>query len=451
MARGHFCVNRKCGLCSLSSPGYAAAQSYPSTGSWYGPTVKLRNVILTRIDRPSSVNNDANPARVTRLRRRDIVILPLIALCTVIVLGLGVEAAARFIFPEQQRDACEMTLHHGGEFKPNCQSNVKLAEGPWLEDRYNDCGYRSANACAAAMPGALRAAVLGTSIARGEWVRYPETFAGRVEADLTRACGRTVDLQNVSIPFSQSPEGYLWHLNAQKAAVALKLQPQALIFVVSPFDLGEYQKIPAALESDVASQAGGSEKLAPKGQGLTVTAKAYWDWLKNTSRAVLLLQHVMYSDQHRYVPMFLKHGDTADYLRPPFTPEWQMRLRIADLVIGRIADQARAASVPLIVAFVPLRAQAAMSADPSESAGADPFALGRALQKIVTGHGGYFADVTDLTREIPDQSELYYPVDTHPTAQGHALIARSVERVMLDAAPAFAGCHPVRSADAVTR
>ena len=392
---------------------------------------------------------DQSRAQARPLPVRDIFLLPAIALATIVLLGLGAEAVARAIFPEQQRDACQLNSRNGGEFKPNCASEVKLAEGPWLQDRYNDCGFRSAHSCAAEPPGTLRAAVLGTSIARGEWVAYDASFAGRVEADLSRACNRDVDLQNVSIPVSQSADGYLWHLNVDKAERALSLHPQALILVMSPFDLGEYQQMPAGL--DAASVAAG-ESAAPAGvsapTGRAARLHAAWDWVKNTSRAVLMLQHVMYRDENRYIPMFLKHGDSIDYLRPPFTPVWQMRLRIADLVVQRIADKASAAGVPLIVAFVPQRAQAALSANPAAAKDVDPFALGHALAQSVAAHGATFVDITELTRDVAKQSGLFYPVDTHPTALGHALIARGVERALLAAAPAFEACRPARSAEA---
>lgn len=410
----------------------------------------MRSLGVTVSGKPPSRPQGGDDAAISswrpRLARRDIVLLPLIALVTIVIMGVGAEAIARWVFPEDQRDACQVSSKDGGEFKPDCTSRVKLAEGPWVENSYNECGYRSASPCGAQPAGTMRVGVLGTSIARGEWVPYPQTFAGRVEHDLSALCGRPVDLQNVSIAVSQSAEGYLWHLNARKAAEALKLKPLALVLVTSPFDLGEYQKIPPGLEGGTAAPApaagaggggGGGEAGGLMGR-LRTLFKTY---VSGSSRMVLAAQHVFYEEPHRYVPMFLKHGDNIDYLRPPFTPAWRMRVRIADIVIRQVADEAKAAGVPLIVVYVPQRAQALLTAMPELGQGTDPFALGQALRRITTEAGASFVDLTDQTRAIHDQSDLYYPVDSHPTSEGHALIASGLEQAMLKDVPAFAACH----------
>ena len=35
----------------------------------------------------------------------------------------------------------------GTRFVPNCKARYKSGEGPWAENDYNECGYRSKESC----------------------------------------------------------------------------------------------------------------------------------------------------------------------------------------------------------------------------------------------------------------------------------------------------------------
>ena len=76
------------------------------------------------------------------------------------------------------------------------------------------------------------------------------------------------------------------------------------------------------------------------------------------SRAVLMAQHFLYENLDSYLPLYLKHGDEADFLRPPFSPAWRRRLAVFDREVAEISARAREAGAPMTLVFVPQRAQA---------------------------------------------------------------------------------------------
>jgi hypothetical protein len=390
------------------------------------------------------------PASDTAYPRTDLILLPCIFLLTWLLISLAGEAVARITFPEQQLDPCHITESTGGRFQPNCQSRIKILESGWTDNHYNDCGFRSTHSCRTRIPNSLRVAVLGTSISRGDFVSYNESFAGRVEQDLTQGCRRPVDLQNVSQADAilTTDTGWIpiWHHIADRVPEALQLQPDAFVLVMAPFDLASYDTMPAqtAPEQTTPEQATPPAPACPSSlhRKLTHMLKTAKDSLANDSRLMLLARHLAYRDTDRYVLHELGQGDSADYLRQPFTANWSLRLKVADATIGRIATQAKAAGLPLIVVLMPLRAQAALSAEGANRHQTDPFALGKALSSIVQAHGAAFIDLTNVISTFRDPAGLFYEINGHPNAAGHAALAASVEQALVNDVPAFASCGP---------
>ena len=174
------------------------------------------------------------------LPRGDLIRLPAIALATWLVISLAGEGLARLYYPEQQNDRCHIASMAGGSFQPNCHSRIKMFESAWVDNDYNDCGYRSAHSCKNKPANALRVAVMGTSVTRGLWLSYDHSLAGRMEHDLSAACSRPVDVQNVALADSvwvaNSSWLPLWHHIADRVAYfrALRssLKPGAQLAII---------------------------------------------------------------------------------------------------------------------------------------------------------------------------------------------------------------------------
>ncbi|HEX4809439.1 MAG TPA: hypothetical protein VH325_10940, partial [Bryobacteraceae bacterium] len=124
-----------------------------------------------------NIRKESNPVTDTvtldRLPARDYILLPLLSLCTVVLMLGASELAARLIWPVRDFDSCLVyNPSVGGRFKPNCTSITKNAESGWVVNKYNECGYRSAAPCDVKPAGAVRVVVVGSSFTQGDFVPY---------------------------------------------------------------------------------------------------------------------------------------------------------------------------------------------------------------------------------------------------------------------------------------
>lgn len=363
-----------------------------------------------------------------RLPRRDWLLIPLLSLLSLGLVGGISEVAARVFWPQHLEDAC--AVHDpvlGVRFRPDCRSRVKSAESPWLENSYNACGFRTAEPCGPKPAGGVRVAVIGSSISSGYLVPYGQTFAARAAEMLRRRCRVPVDFQNLAVPGVGLEKAPL-HLDA-----ALALRPDAVLMALSPHDL-------EVLPDDAPLAAAGAPAPAPQGGGIGGFAREAVQRMR-ASRAALVAQHFLYENLDSYLPLYLQHGDEADYLRPPLSQGWQRRLRQFDAEVGEIAARTRAAGAPFNLVFVPNRAQAALVRWKRRPPGIDPALLGKAVGEIARRHDVPFLDLTETIGDRPDAAGLFYPVDSHPDGAASAIIADKVTDLLLDRDAALAACR----------
>ncbi len=350
----------------------------------------------------------------TGLRHRDIWLLPLIFFMTIVVLLTVGETTARVLYQEDASvEPCEQQTPNGRRYPPMCTSHTKLWEGPWVTQHFNDCGYRTAESCAPRPAGSLRVAVVGSSTARGALVNYPESFAARASAALSKDCGALVDFQNLAT----EPDDV--DRIDRRIPEALALKPAAIVMTFGPYDVAHHKDLPAAADT-------------PEPLGLR--------WLVNQlreSRLFRLMQYYLYRDPAFQVRAFLLNHDPADYVRVPLTAAWEKRVADFSSLIGRIATAS--GHVPVLLFYIPERAQTALAAMPAKPLGIDPFVLQSALSHIAAQQGVAFYDTTSAFASAPDFQSLFYLTDGHPREGGHAAIAEVVEQALLGK-PAFAAC-----------
>ncbi len=363
----------------------------------------------------------------TGLPRRDLWLLPLISLATALFLLAGAELVARLVWPEQVVNACRMTDPViGYRYRGNCESTMKTAEGPWVTNEYNACGYRSAAACGPVDAGARRVALIGSSLSEGYMVEYPNSIGARLGADLTRLCDAPVEVQNLGAI------GYSGNLLIPRMAEALRLKPDTVLLVLAPFDL----------EGELGDQADTpkARQAAPEGAPGGLQHRVF-DELKS-SRSVIVAQHFLFRNPSIYIPLYLRYGDKADFLRPPFSPNWQARLRTFDALLEKLAAQAQQAAVPFALAFVPQEAEVALMAGRPVPPGIDPAALPAALQAIAARHDVSFIDTSVALRAQPTPERLYYQVDGHLSGQGQPVAASYIAQQLAAELPGpFAACR----------
>ena len=375
------------------------------------------------------------PPSSRRLPRRDWVVLPLLALATVLVMVGAVESGARILMPEAAQDPCIGTDPViGHRARPFCVSKTKSPESPWVENRYNDCGYRSVTSCKPPPAGTVRIAVIGSSTSWGYHVPYGQTWFARTGVALTAACNRPVDVQNLGGLFSLSQI-------AVRADEAAALKPDVAVMLIAPFDLEQLETGP--FKPATATGSDGTAKDKPS--GLKALQNAILD-----SRAVIGAQHLIFAQPASYVPLYLRYKDKADFLRPPFTPAWRQRLAYLDDAVGYISARFKARGTPFVLGYVPQQAQADIVAGKLKIAGVDPFAIDRAIEAIAARHGVIFRDLTPAFETVPSAPALYLNVDGHLNDAGNALLAKMMAASLSGSSqiPAFGTCAALDNAAA---
>ena len=356
------------------------------------------------------------------LPRRDLWLLPLISILTVLLLFIVTETGSRILYPEQVKNACQASdPAMEGRYLPNCTAMTKLAEGPWVTNSYNECGYRSSQPCGPVPPGTRRIAVIGTSLSEGYMVPYQQTAAAILAADLTTKCHAPVEVQNLGA-LSQGGE----HLVSQMEA-ALRLEPQAVLMLFGPHDL----QTPA-----------GAENVAPTAAPVIQNSLQHRVWtLLKTSRAAVVLQSLIFRNASLYASVYLRYQDQADFLRTPLSAAWRQRLSWFDLIMGRMAGKAQAAKVPLVFAYIPLEAQAALLQQHNLPSDVNISQFSNEIAQLTARHGIIYLDTTTEFRDLADPMKVFYHVDTHLTGDGYSVIAATLAEQLTKSALSFANCN----------
>jgi hypothetical protein len=278
--------------------------------------------------------------------------------------------------------------------------------------------------------------MVGTSVAMGLYLDRKKTIAALLPVELSRRTGRRIELYNEA-SFWGSPRPLSQYFNRVLAA-----QPDLVVWVMTPWDIGNtpysanHQALPA--EPDVTLKGDHSEGAVGRVQSFVTSSAIYRSALQrwHDDRANLLMRHLLYESQSEYVKFYLYGSmkSLAGFLRAEPTPEWQDHLQGTDACAADIEARTRAAGVPLVAVLLPNLAQAAMISMNEWPSGYDPYRLDRELRTIVTSHGGTYLEVLPDFRNIPNPEQHYLPVDGHPDAYWHSVVAGLLARELTSGA-----------------
>lgn len=371
-----------------------------------------------------------------KLPRWDYLVLPLLSLFTMVAFFAVAEITARSIWEAKEDSSCDLkTPFSGDRYKPNCTASMKLAEGPWVQNSYNECGYRSAASCGIKTPGTIRIALLGSSAAEGFMVPYRQTFASLTEEILTRECARTVEIQNLAITGIHLLE------EAHRVDEALALRPDLVIFLVTPNDL----TMDTAPQWDVQNSRRKAPTSAEKHdlRGLLLKLKV----LLRYSAAISALRYYYFKDDQTYLHLYLRtYGDAADFLRLPFSSLWQTRFDFFDSLLREMASRVHSAGVPFVLIPSPFRPQVALLSSGEVFPGTDPFAFDRKVAQIAAMDGVVDFEVIHDFSHLAQSGNLFYVADGHMRAPGQEILALSVTRQILQSQILkSAGCSVVKT------
>ncbi len=366
---------------------------------------------------------------IAKLPVRDYILIPLIGLFTFFFLLGASEFSARVVWPEQTNDVCVHTDRFGVlQARPNCTSTTKIAEGPAVKYRFNECGYRTFDSCGAKPAGTLRLVMLGSSITEGLHVPYEQTFAQLTARALAHATGRNVQIENLGLATLSPLNCY------HKVDEAIALDPDAVVYAVAPFDLDQTMD-PVQLANRNNPRAASTGPLAHYAKPTLLKALQR---ALNESRTFLVAQHFLFSNTETFLRIYLAYGDKADYLRQPVSARWQARYSDFNLVLTDMARRFHNDGIPLLLMAVPSRPEAALLSVDHPPPHSDAFAFDRTLQQMASKLDVGYVDGVREFAGVRHSDKLFYIVESHITGGGHALLARALVRKCLDGSvPAF--------------
>jgi len=340
------------------------------------------------------------------LARRDWLLLPLVVLLTVL-LAFGVaEWAAGCVFAERGQFTCgaDGKLSYTRE-RPNCISWMKSAEGPMVEYRFNRCGYRSDRPCGPKPAHSLRAVLMGMSVTMGLYIPVEEIFAERAQRLLEHAFDRPFDVQNMAS---------MARVTAQPDLIpeALSLSPDMIVLAIVPFDVSQL----AAEDPPGRVRAGFSIREMAGRIGSQF----------HSTKVGFAAAHFILQDPESVYRYALSFGPSRDVISDPLSPAGERMYAAFATVIDRMSEGIKGTGIPLVVMVIPNRVTAAMVSNRAAIAGTDGYAFGRRIAEMAVRRGAYCLDTTAAFAAVPHAERLFFPVDNHPTSEGHELLARSL-------------------------
>lgn len=282
-------------------------------------------------------------------------------------------------------------------------------------------------------PGSLRIVGLGDSFSFANGVTNEQTYFKVLERHLQAALGRPVEVINCAVP-SYSPLQELRMLEKY----GLSFDPDIVLvgfFVGNDF-----------VESMDLFDENGNPLLTARDDGHLVTRKAAdREMERGFRRLTTSLRAFLASNSHLYVFLRERLSDVLSKLKlraynlPPdfcakeFTPRINQAWSSTQTILRDLAALVRKHNRQLILVVLPTIYQvyrqswddyiAALKLDPASYDLDKPQTL---LADFCKTEGIEMLDVLPVLRSNAANARLFYPVDGHPTAEGHRIIGEAL-------------------------
>lgn len=387
---------------------------------------------------------------------RDWIVLPVLALLTILVIAVSTESIARWQFPASQTTLgnCFVVDDPSGTApaKPYSDCSERLAESDYTaEYRFNSRGDRDDIDLQAKQPDTLRIVMIGSSFAMGLFVRREKSFAALLPLELSQQTGRRIELYNEAKGGKFRGGPYPIKSSLAKFDEVVSAQPDIILWIITPMDIDNSELGTLKPVSQISMTASGKQRKQSDrfidiwnkftrsiAEGkLGEMLRSQWE----QSRSSLALQHLLIASESpdQYVESYLKNGEDAEFLKDEPSAQWQDLLRNFEFQAEGFQQKASSAGVPFVAVLIPNRAQSAMISTNSWPSGYDPYKLDNKLRTFIEDHGGVFIDVLPKFRNIPHPEQHYFPVDGHLDTQGHAMVAQLLSDAFANSVLASSG------------
>jgi hypothetical protein len=252
---------------------------------------------------------------------------------------------------------------------------------------------------------------VGTSVAFGLHVPYDEYFLNVAAPELSRMWHHPVEFQNLG------DIGPTWFKSDLLLNEVVKLKPDAVIYLVVPFDLNRMDFIHTETPKNF---------MAPP-----PAKEAGWTWTDlrveaRESRVLIVAQHFLLRDEHFFLRAFENYADPFDVARQPAPPLVEMRFERMNTLVGKLADRMHAAKIPCFMIALPNRVECALISKKICLPHMDAYVFPRRMEVIARENGLDYIDMMPPIQKTPNAESMFYAVDGHPTGSAHALMARTV-------------------------
>lgn len=370
-----------------------------------------------------------------RIKLRDLVILPLLAVVTPALLLKSTDLALqqKYTTSASHLGQCLDYAHATAGIPgiPNCTTNDKLYETPSIQYRFNACGMNSIVGCKASDTGNYTIALLGSSVPFGQWVQFQNSIASQLGTDLSQITQQNIQVANYSRMEEIPP------MAERLLPQVLKKNPALIVLAISPYDIGVSSADPdSAMRIAQMSRANRFDwwldYLATILTRSTPSelADIFETHLKNriegTRFATLLLTY-RYSDNRQYVHQYLQGQDSEiGYLPTHPSEAWKESYQAFNQSIAQMSVLTRTAGIPFVVVLLPTRAQEVMLNSGSWPPGYDPYLIDQKVKSIVTSHGGIYLDIFPECARITGLEKHYFIQNAHPDGFAHTVFARLI-------------------------
>ena len=301
-------------------------------------------------------------------------------------------------------------------------------------------GLRDPRSAYARPPDVHRILLLGDSFVEGVQVDYADTVAARLEASLQRPGGKRVEVVNAGVAgYGTGQEMLLFEHEGRK------YEPHVVVLVVFlGNDIGDNAYRPDPRRETPTSRP--SFELDPRRSIRVVSGtmpEQRWD-VRQTLRDCCLLYNVFETG----VLLKLANGPVRDQPETEVDARYLVRSlyevdpddetlrgwRITERLLGLIRDRAAGEGMPLVVVGAPdalaldeAAWEERMGGSRATSGEYAPDAPNHRLTEVATRVGVPYLDLYDVVLRESRNETLYFPIDSHWTPAGHALVAREIE------------------------
>jgi hypothetical protein len=367
--------------------------------------------------------------------RRALLYLLLLAASSVAALGLA-ELGVRWLAPQRldytravfQADDLLVFRLRPGMDGPNSQFEFTVRE------RTNSLGLRDRE-LGPKPDGGLRILALGDSYGFGHGVELEETYAKRLEERLRGSLDRPVEVINAGVP--------AWSLLQELRFLeheGLRLEPDVVLLgfyvgndLVDSYDLFDSEGAPKLLVEEGRLV---SRKASEGGRGIRGATAPLRHWLAPRSQLYTLLRN---RGSELLMRLGMRHVEVpCAFFRRSWTPKMEAQWSLTRKLFEQLLDLTDRRGLPLVVLLIPTMYQVhdAQWQEYLEIFEVDGSAFDleqpqRLLGGLCAEEGIDCLDLLPRLREADAREPLYFRVDSHLNAAGHALVAEALAEHLL--------------------